>query len=178
MKDLCSRARAAMNLVLLLVVFQLWVLLPGDSSKTQVERDLTNIYDSLGSDPDDNRLTQHFRDFRESYKQFHPESDLEDVPLALVLNLEDKDLRLQKLPQPAPLSTPAPKVETEKERLARRDDALLAPDTYTEGQLPLADPYADMLSKLPSFDLRELKCHELHCSERNAFAQLHLARLM
>jgi hypothetical protein len=158
MKDLCSRARSAMNLVLLLVVFQLWVLLPSDSSKTQVERDLTNIYDSLGENPDANRLTQHFRDFRESYKRLHPEYDLEDVPLALVLNLEDKDLRLQQLPQPAPLSTPAPrpalKVETEKERLARRDDALLAPDTFTEGQLPFADPYA---TKLPSFDLRELK---------------------
>lgn len=58
MKDLCARARAAMSLVLLLVVFQLWVLLPADSSKTQVERDLSNIYDSLGANPADNRLTQ------------------------------------------------------------------------------------------------------------------------
>jgi hypothetical protein len=159
MKDLCSRARAAMNLVLLLVVFQLWVLLPGDSSRTQVELDLSNIYDSLGTNPDDNGLTQHFRDFRESYKQLHPENDLEDIPLALVLNLEDKDPRLQKLPPPAPPPAPAsaPKVETEKERVRRRDDAILAPDTYTENQLPFVDPYAEMLPKLPSFDLRELK---------------------
>lgn len=78
-----------------------------------------------------------------------------------MLNLEDKDLRLQKLPPPAhpqaPAPAPAPKTETEKERVRRRDDAILAPDTYTENQLPFVDPYADMLPKLPSFDLRELK---------------------
>lgn len=50
-----------------------------------------------------------------------------------------------------------PTIDLHKERVRRSDDAVRAPDTYSDDQLPLADPYADTLPKLPNFDLRELK---------------------
>jgi len=43
MKDLCTRGRSAINLLLLIAIFQIWILVPVEGSEAEINSEVTTL---------------------------------------------------------------------------------------------------------------------------------------
>jgi hypothetical protein len=117
MKDLCARGRAVMNLLLLILLLQIWALIPSDASSERIEEDLRAIGAAL-PDVDDETYTKF------SYKFYEREArkTLSDTPTQDVWSLSAVVLAIG-LHQTMTENRPAGDPETAK-RIRAATDAL------------------------------------------------------
>src|ERR1700722_14585595 len=89
MKDLCSRARAVMNLLLIIFLLELWVLAPSDSDGSTIELELSSVsYLLKYIDSSDIPAAKAFN------AAYDVQNDLLklDIPVHLVMDIDGREI--------------------------------------------------------------------------------------
>jgi len=93
MKDICSRARGAMSLLLVIALLQLWVYLPGEGSKARIRSDLTEIVGFL-KEADAAQLSANQKAFLNGYGELELEREEEDTTVKTIWEMDEKSIYL------------------------------------------------------------------------------------